>query len=71
LVGILDAVSVGDGSCVSSIGTDKLVYPYLPIYDPVIDEIIVKRNQQHLTAADSAKIGEAIDASCRDDGTER
>jgi peptidoglycan/LPS O-acetylase OafA/YrhL len=42
--------SVADGKVVVSLDADRLVCPRLPICDPVLDGMIVKRDGPHLTA---------------------
>ena len=53
--------SLADEKQVWSVDLDRAVCPYFPICDPVVDGIAVKRDPQHLTAAFSAHLGDAVD----------
>jgi hypothetical protein len=53
--------SVADGSDVFSIDLDHLVCPYLPICDPIVGGVVVKKDPQHITAPFSAAMTDAID----------
>jgi hypothetical protein len=46
---------------------DKLVCPYLPICDPIVDGQIVKFDGSHITARYATAIAPAIDAYFRND----
>jgi peptidoglycan/LPS O-acetylase OafA/YrhL len=47
---------------------DRLVCPYLPICDPLVNGEIVKFDATHLTATFSASLGPSIDAYLKDSG---
>jgi hypothetical protein len=50
---------------VVSLNVDRLVCPRLPICDPILHDIIVKRDGSHLTATYSTYLSAAIDADLR------
>jgi hypothetical protein len=47
---------------------DRLVCPYFPICDPIVNGVVVKRDKQHITAAYSKTMGEPIDSVLAADG---
>jgi peptidoglycan/LPS O-acetylase OafA/YrhL len=51
-----------------SLDLDRLVCPYLPICDPVVDNQIVKIDETHLTARFAKAIAPAIDSYLKDNG---
>jgi peptidoglycan/LPS O-acetylase OafA/YrhL len=53
--------SVADGRDVYSIDLDPLVCPYLPICDPIVGGVVVKKDPQHITAPFSGAMTDAID----------
>jgi peptidoglycan/LPS O-acetylase OafA/YrhL len=60
--------SLADGRDVFSIDLDRLVCPYLPICDPMVGGIVVKKDAQHITAAFSAAMSRPIDKLLVGDG---
>jgi hypothetical protein len=60
--------SIADGRDVYSVDLDHLVCPYLPICDPIVGGVVVKKDPQHITAAFSAAMADAIDRLLVDDG---
>jgi peptidoglycan/LPS O-acetylase OafA/YrhL len=56
------------GSVSSSVDLDKLICPRLPICDPVVDGIIVKRDSNHITGRFAAHIAGRVEAILRQDG---
>ena len=60
--------SIADGTHVWSLNIDRLICPYFPICDPVIESIIVKKDPQHMTAAFSTKIGASLEAVLLENG---
>ncbi|MEO6469976.1 MAG: acyltransferase family protein [Acidimicrobiia bacterium] len=52
-----------EGDDVWALDLDRLVCPYLPICDPVIDGAIVRVDQGHITATYSRKISRTIEQS--------
>jgi len=59
--------SIADGKDVFSIDLDRLVCPYLPICDPMVAGVVVKKDPQHITAPFSAAMSDAIDRLLVDD----
>jgi hypothetical protein len=53
--------SLAEQDGVFSMDMDRLVCPFLPICDPVIDHAIVKWDQNHLTDEFSQSIASGID----------
>jgi hypothetical protein len=53
---------------VTSADFDRLVCPYLPICDPVINGIIVKWNGQHLSARYAASLAKPVAAYLHSNG---
>jgi peptidoglycan/LPS O-acetylase OafA/YrhL len=51
-----------------SLDLDRLVCPFLPICDPVVNHQIVKIDETHLTAKFSTSLAPAIDAYLKDNG---
>jgi peptidoglycan/LPS O-acetylase OafA/YrhL len=51
-----------------SIDLDDLVCPRLPVCDPVIDDIVVKRDRNHITGTYSEHIGDGLAEKLRDAG---
>ena len=49
-------------SGVTSVDLDRLVCPYLPICDPIVDGQIVKWDPTHLTVAFARSIAPQLDA---------
>ena len=47
---------VANGTDIYSIDLDRLVCPYLPICDPIVGGLVVKRDSQHITAGFSKKL---------------
>jgi hypothetical protein len=60
--------SIADGRNVYSINLDRLVCPYLPICDPIVGGVVVKKDPQHITAGFSAAMSKPIDQLLVDDG---
>jgi peptidoglycan/LPS O-acetylase OafA/YrhL len=52
--------SLANGTSVYTVSFDRLVCPYLPICDPIVRGVVVKRDPQHLTAAYSATLATPI-----------
>lgn len=53
--------SIADGIHVWSLNIDRLICPYFPICDPVIENTIVRKDFQHISAAFATKIGGSLD----------
>lgn len=51
-----------------SIDIDRLVCPFLPICDPVVDGLIVKRDPEHLTSRYAATLAEPFERALADAG---
>jgi SGNH domain-containing protein len=60
--------SLANGSNVFSLDLDRLVCPYSPICDPIVNGVVVKRDWQHLTAAYSKTLAVPIGAVLIADG---
>ena len=60
--------SLANGIDVFTLDLDRLVCPYLPICDPIVNGVVVKRDKQHITAAYSKTLGEPIDSVLAADG---
>jgi hypothetical protein len=60
--------SLANGSNVYTLDLDRLVCPYFPICDPIVNGVVVKRDQQHITADYSQTLGAAIGRVFRADG---
>jgi hypothetical protein len=60
--------SVANGTDVFSLNLDRLVCPYLPICDPIVGGVVVKKDGEHITAAYSQQIGKSISALLVADG---
>ncbi len=56
------------GSGISSVNIDSLVCPYLPICDPVIDDVVVKWDATHMTATFARAISADIERALDDAG---
>jgi hypothetical protein len=54
--------SLADGTSLWLLDIDRLICPYFPICDPVVDGTIVKKDPQHITAAYSRQISVFMDA---------
>ncbi len=53
---------LANGKDTFTIDLDRVVCPYLPICDPVVSGIVVKRDPQHITPAFSRSMGDPIQA---------
>jgi hypothetical protein len=53
--------SIANGRDVYSIDLDHVVCPYLPICDPIVGGVVVKKDPQHITAPFSAAMSKPID----------
>ena len=51
-----------------SLDLDRLVCPRLPVCDPVINDIIVRRDHTHITATFAEALSNAVEAKLRADG---
>jgi len=60
--------SIANGSDVFTLDLDRLVCPYFPICDPIVNGVVVKRDKQHITAAYSETLGEPIESVLAADG---
>ena len=52
--------SLANGTNVFTLDLDRLVCPYYPICDPIVNGVVVKRDAQHITAAYSKMLAPAI-----------
>ena len=52
--------SLANGTDVYSLDLDRLVCPYLPICDPMVGGLVVKKDGEHITAPFSRYIGKPI-----------
>jgi len=57
-----------NGSDVFTLDLDRLVCPYLPICDPIVGGVVVKRDSQHITAGFSQKLAAPIQSLLASDG---
>jgi hypothetical protein len=53
-------------SKMSSVDIDRLVCPYLPICDPIVDGQVVRRDGTHVTAAFASVIAPKLEAYLQD-----
>ncbi len=60
--------AIANNHSIWSLNIDRLVCPYLPICDPVIDGKIVKMDRGHLTATYARSLGKDIDTYFRRNG---
>ena len=60
--------SVANGTSIYSLDIDRLVCPYLPICDPIVNGQVVKHDSQHLTAGYSKTLATPIAAVLAADG---
>ncbi len=60
--------TIADDRSIWSLDLDRLVCPYLPICDPVIDGKVVKMDRGHLTATYARSLGKDIDGYFRRNG---
>jgi len=60
--------SIANGTDVYALDLDRVVCPYFPICDPMVDGIVVKKDGEHITAAYSREIGQSISALLVADG---
>jgi hypothetical protein len=60
--------TLANGSDVFTLDLDRLVCPYLPICDPLVHGVVVKRDPQHITAAYSQTLAAPIGAILVADG---
>jgi peptidoglycan/LPS O-acetylase OafA/YrhL len=60
--------SLANGTDVFSLDLDRLVCPYLPICDPMVGGLVVKKDGEHITAAFSHYIGRPLSALLVADG---
>jgi hypothetical protein len=60
--------AAANGSDVFSVDLDRVVCPYLPICDPIVAGVVVKKDAQHITAAFSRAMAPSIEAVLEDDG---
>ncbi len=60
--------SLGDGRNIFAVDLDRLVCPYLPICDPLVNGVVVKKDPQHITAKYSAQLADPIASLLRADG---
>ena len=60
--------SLADGTNVFTLDLDRLVCPYLPICDPIVRGVVVKRDPQHITAAYSKTLAGPISRILTADG---
>jgi hypothetical protein len=58
--------SLANGTDVFTLDLDKVVCPYLPICDPVVNGMIVKRDYAHLTWVFGASLSDELLAFLRD-----
>jgi hypothetical protein len=57
-----------DDDRVLSLDLDRLVCPFLPICDPIVDEEVVKVDRNHLTAAFAEGLAPAVSTFLEDSG---
>lgn len=55
--------ALGEDDSVTALDIDRLICPYLPICDPVIDGMIVKRDTQHITATYARSLADELEAA--------
>jgi hypothetical protein len=60
--------SLANGTNVFTFDLDRLVCPYLPICDPIVRGVVVKRDPQHITAGYSATLAAPIGQVFRANG---
>ena len=60
--------SEANGTSLWSMDLSKLVCPYFPICDPVVNGDVVKRDGNHLTEEFALKLVDPIEAQMRSDG---
>jgi hypothetical protein len=60
--------SLANGDDVFTLDLDRLVCPYLPICDPIVGGVVVKRDKQHITAGYSKTLAAPIGAALMTDG---
>ena len=63
-----DFRSLADGNDVFSLNLDRVVCPYIPICDPIVAGVVVKKDPQHITAAFSRTMAPSIETLLVDDG---
>jgi peptidoglycan/LPS O-acetylase OafA/YrhL len=52
--------ALANGKDIFTLDLDRVVCPYLPICDPIVDGVVVKRDPQHITPAFSRHMGDPI-----------
>jgi len=60
--------SIANGRDVYSLNLDRVVCPYLPICDPIVAGIVVKKDPQHITSEFSRAMATPIETLLVDDG---
>ena len=60
--------SLADGRSTYTLDLDRLVCPYLPICDPIVNGTVVKKDAQHITAGYSKTLTGPIDTVFTKDG---
>jgi peptidoglycan/LPS O-acetylase OafA/YrhL len=62
---------VADGAGTWTLDLDRLVCPRLPACDPVVDDLVVKRDSNHLTGTFAAHLADAVADLLEDDAVLR
>jgi peptidoglycan/LPS O-acetylase OafA/YrhL len=60
--------SLANGTDLYTLDLDRLVCPYLPICDPIVDGIVVKKDSQHITRDYSRHVADSLAALLVADG---
>ena len=60
--------SIANGTDLYTLDLDRLVCPYLPICDPIVDGIVVKKDSQHITPDYSRHLADSLAALLVADG---
>jgi peptidoglycan/LPS O-acetylase OafA/YrhL len=60
--------SIANGTSLYTLDVDRLVCPYLPICDPIVDGIVVKKDSQHITRDYSRHLADSLAALLVADG---
>jgi len=63
-----DFRKIANGRDVYSLNLDRLVCPYIPICDPIVAGVVVKKDPQHITAAFSRAMATPLETLLVDDG---
>jgi hypothetical protein len=59
---------IANGRDVYSLNLDRVVCPYIPICDPIVAGVVVKKDPQHITAAFSRAMATPLETLLVDDG---